>query len=43
MPKFPDRFILASGSPRRKMMLELLKVPFEVRVPKVEESIAGAE
>lgn len=43
MPKFPDCFILASGSPRRKMMLELLKVPFEVRVPKVEESIAGAE
>jgi len=43
MPKFPDRFILASGSPRRKMMLELLKVPFEVRVPKVEESISGAE
>jgi MAF protein len=43
MPKFPDRFILASGSPRRKMMLELLKVPFEVRVPRVEESIAGAE
>ena len=43
MPKFPDRFILASGSPRRKMMLELLKVPFEVRVPKVEESVMGAE
>ncbi|MBR4465868.1 septum formation protein Maf [bacterium] len=43
MPKFPERFILASGSPRRKMMLELLKVPFEVRVPKVEESIVGAE
>ena len=43
MPKFPERFILASGSPRRKMMLELLKVPFEVRVPKVEESISGAE
>lgn len=43
MPKFPDRFILASGSPRRKMMLNLLKVPFETRVPKVEESIAGAE
>ena len=43
MPKFPDRFILASGSPRRKMMLELLKVPFEVRVPKVEESVIGAE
>ena len=43
MPKFPDRFILASGSPRRKMMLNLLKVPFETRVPKVEESIYGAE
>ncbi|MBQ7555600.1 septum formation protein Maf [bacterium] len=43
MPKFPDRFILASGSPRRKMMLNLLKVPFETRVPKVEESIVGAE
>ena len=43
MPKFPDHFILASGSPRRKMMLELLKVPFEVRVPKVEESVMGAE
>lgn len=43
MPKFPNRFILASGSPRRKMMLNLLKVPFETRVPKVEESIAGAE
>lgn len=43
MPKFPDRFILASGSPRRKMMLNLLKVPFETRVPKVEESIFGAE
>ena len=43
MPKFPDRFILASGSPRRKMMLNLLKVPFETRVPKVEESVAGAE
>ena len=43
MPKFPDRFILASGSPRRKMMLNLLKVPFETRVPQVEESIYGAE
>ena len=43
MSGFPERFILASGSPRRKMMLERLKVPFEVRVPKVEESIAGAE
>ena len=42
MPKFPDRFILASESPRRKMMLNLLKVPFETRVPKVEESVAGA-
>lgn len=43
MSGFPERFILASGSPRRKMMLERLKVPFEVRTPQTEESIAGAE
>lgn len=43
MAKFPERFILASASPRRKMLLELLKVPFEVRVSKIEESLGGAE
>ena len=43
MAKFPERFILASASPRRKKLLELLKVPFEVRVSKVEESLGGAE
>ena len=43
MPKFPERFILASASPRRKLMLERLKAPFEVRAPRVEETITGAE
>lgn len=30
--------ILASGSPRRKELMRLLEVPFQVRVPDVEES-----
>jgi septum formation protein len=30
--------ILASGSPRRKELMRLLRVPFQVRVPDVEES-----
>lgn len=32
-----ERWILASGSPRRKKLLQMLEVPFEVIVPDVEE------
>jgi septum formation protein len=32
-----NRLILASGSPRRQQLMRLLKVPFEVRVPEVDE------
>jgi MAF protein len=31
------RVILASGSPRRQELMNLLKIPFEVRVPEVDE------
>jgi septum formation protein len=31
------RIVLASGSPRRKELMGLLEIPFEVRVPAVEE------
>lgn len=35
------RWILASGSPRRKKLLQMLEVPFEVIVPDVLEEISG--
>ncbi len=35
------KFILASGSPRRKELLELANVPFEVVVSEVEETIGA--
>ena len=35
--------VLASGSPRRKQLLEMLHIPFRIIVPNVDEHIAGAE
>jgi septum formation protein len=32
-----DKIILASGSPRRKQLLELAQIPFEVMVSNVDE------
>ena len=33
------RWILASASPRRKKLLQMLDIPFEVIVPDIEETI----
>lgn len=38
--KYP--LILASGSPRRKEILETMRIPFSVDVSEVDESFAGA-
>jgi septum formation protein len=35
--------ILASGSPRRQELMRLLEIPFEVRVPQVDEVIKPGE
>lgn len=35
------KIILASGSPRRKELLELAGVPFEIVVSEVEETIGA--
>ena len=35
--------VLASGSPRRRELMGLLGVPFEVRVPDVDESVRAGE
>ena len=35
------KIILASGSPRRKELLELASVPFEIVVSEVEETIGA--
>lgn len=35
------KIILASGSPRRKELLELASVPFEIIVSEVEETIGA--
>lgn len=35
------KIILASGSPRRKELLELADVPFEIIVSEVEETIGA--
>ena len=43
MAAFPERFILASSSPRRIQMLKLLKVPFEVIAPNSSEERKDAE
>ena len=43
MYAYPERFILASASPRRQKMLQLLKAPFEVVLPEVSEKLTGAE
>jgi MAF protein len=37
------RLILASASPRRQELLELLEIPFQVRVPDVEEQLQPGE
>ncbi len=36
-----EKIILASGSPRRKQLLELAEIPFEVIVSKIEETFPG--
>ena len=36
-----EKIILASGSPRRKELLELASVPFEIIVSEVEETIGA--
>ena len=38
--KYP--FILASGSPRRKEILETMRIPFVVDVSEVDESFSGS-
>src|SRR6266542_2079242 len=45
MPERPaDRpIVLASGSPRRKQLLEMLHIPFRVIVPDVDESVLPLE
>ena len=34
--------ILASASPRRKELLGLFRIPFEIRVADIDETMAGA-
>ena len=36
-----EKIILASGSPRRKELLELASIPFEIVVSEVEETIGA--
>ncbi|MCL2840532.1 MAG: Maf family protein [Defluviitaleaceae bacterium] len=36
------KIILASGSPRRKQLMELAGIPFEVKVSNADETISGA-
>lgn len=38
-----DRLILASGSPRRRELMRLLKVPFDAMVPEVDEQSVPGE
>ncbi len=38
-----NRLLLASGSPRRREMLELLGVPFSVLSPEVDEAVTDGE
>lgn len=38
MAKKMKKIILASGSPRRKQLLELVEIPFEVKVSDIDES-----
>jgi septum formation protein len=38
-----QRLILASASPRRQELMNLLEIPFEVRVPEVDEGIEPGE
>ena len=38
MNTYPQKLILGSGSPRRKEILSLADIPFEVKVSQVEES-----
>jgi septum formation protein len=35
--------VLASGSPRRKQLLEMLQIPFRIIVPNVDEHVIGGE
>ena len=37
------RLVLGSGSPRRREILEALRIPFDVRVPHVDESVRPGE
>src|SRR2546430_17162475 len=40
----PDRpIVLASGSPRRKQLLEMLRIPFRVMPPDVDEHVLPGE
>lgn len=38
-----NKLLLASGSPRRREMLELLQIPFSVYSPEVDESVISGE
>ena len=38
----PDKVILASGSPRRRELLTEMGIAFEIDVPDVDETVAGA-
>ena len=39
----PPPIVLASGSPRRKQLLEMLRIPFRVIVPDVDERVLPGE
>jgi len=41
--QLPIELVLASGSPRRKMLLSLLGVPFDIQIADVDESPLNAE
>ena len=38
----PEKVILASGSPRRRELLGEMGIEFEIDVPDVDETVAGA-
>ena len=42
-PKTADPIVLASGSPRRKQLLEMLRIPFRVIAPDVDEHVQPGE
>lgn len=43
MVRMVQPLILASQSPRRKELLEILGIPFSVRVPEIDESVRAGE